>query len=198
MLTGIYDRVAPYRPHMLAAFLGPVALVNLVSMFAVAKAVTPGFMLPDMMMQGYTPHEILTWYGAIGETGRTCYAYFVYPLDMAVIMPSYALGLACHLHTRLASSSSSTVRSLVPYLPIMAGMLDVVESTIVAFGAARFPDGMPPSMGRLLEVASVATRFKHVLFASACLVSAATFFLPLGVDVPSPSSSSKKNNGKQN
>lgn len=186
LLFEIYDAVAPYRLYLFVVFLCSLVVANLIR--PMAANVAPGFMLPDMMANGYTPHQVLTWYEAIGETGRDHYAYFIYPLDMFLITPLYVLSLGSHLYKKSATprppppegGGGRTMAEFVRmtcYLPPLAAALDVVESTTIAYGATIFPDGVRPSnMETLLSVASVATRIKHLALAVAFLVALSTFF----------------------
>eukprot|EP00567_Pseudictyota_dubia_P004811 CAMPEP_0197449020 /NCGR_PEP_ID=MMETSP1175-20131217/19922_1 /TAXON_ID=1003142 /ORGANISM="Triceratium dubium, Strain CCMP147" /LENGTH=184 /DNA_ID=CAMNT_0042981001 /DNA_START=58 /DNA_END=612 /DNA_ORIENTATION=+ len=176
-LSNLFERAAPHRFAFLIAFSSGMVLgLALFSPFFPVEIVQNA-PLPDLAHFGYSPEETRAWYEAIGETGRSRYAYVAYPIDVAIIIPAYTLLMSSQLYVWTKNESDSSYWRHVSYLPIIAALSDLVETSIHSFAVGvDYPNNVPSDP--VLELASLSTQGKYVCFNVAVLLCFGSLFFP--------------------
>eukprot|EP00547_Thalassionema_nitzschioides_P013845 CAMPEP_0194250144 /NCGR_PEP_ID=MMETSP0158-20130606/22267_1 /TAXON_ID=33649 /ORGANISM="Thalassionema nitzschioides, Strain L26-B" /LENGTH=187 /DNA_ID=CAMNT_0038986841 /DNA_START=55 /DNA_END=615 /DNA_ORIENTATION=- len=118
--------------------------------------------MPDMCFFGYTPKQILEWYQAIGNEGRSRYGMIAF-MDTVIMMPLYSLFLGTEIYI---SSFSNDIFFFVPFVAVL---FDLVETLTHGYAVVMFPDHLPGEMW--LKIASVATIIKFIFIAIALILT---------------------------
>jgi hypothetical protein len=172
------QRVATGRVVVAAvvAWLTYAVLLFRVGPYATLRHATGGPLLEETF--GYDASQVQAHLGLLGEASRSSYHAFQLLDGLNALLMTIALTFALVFALSRLVSEESPLR-LLSYLPVVAGVGELLENSLLLTALARFPTEAPMAGVLLGSVTSA-----KLVTGSAALLATVICFVALGIKAP--------------